>query len=85
MTLDEYERACLVDSMKVIRVAEHKTEYKGLAKLVMEGKDMQRLDLYVDLMHPLQNLFVYPGPKYISGTMHKKLKKLVRAVSSHSN
>ena len=46
VTLDEYERACLVDCMKVIRVSvQAQARVQGISKkLVVQGKNMQRLD-----------------------------------------
>ena len=73
--------------VKVIKVAKHKIEYKGSAKIIVEGKDMQRfINLLRPLMDPTQslpNLLIYPGPQPTWGTVHKKLKRLGDKYDTH--
>ena len=83
VTLSEYERSKVIEDHRVIKVAHHKTSVTGTAKLVAYGKDMQRLDQYVNLLQPLvdpmgtlPNLFLYPGPITIATNLGYRMKKL---------
>ena len=55
VTLDGYDGAAIVEGIKVIKVANHKMDDKRLAKLTVEGKLLQHLDQYVNLLCPLMD------------------------------
>ena len=59
----------------------HKTS-SGPARLVVEGRDLERLDTYVEVIRPvmdplneLPNLFIYPGPLPVKNVNYR-LKRL---------